>query len=101
MRKGQLAGGKVATPIREMMENPDYSAVIFHCGTPEYAETTRIAALTLKLRNNYDIKTSRRGSDLVVYEGEYYDCLIPECWFEVNNYRDDDHWSRTYAGKEG
>lgn len=68
LRSGQIVGGKIATPVREMLSSRTYNGVIFQCESPEHAETTRTAALTLKLRNDYDIKTSRKGSNLIVYK---------------------------------
>lgn len=86
MRAGQKIGGKIATPIRQMLSSDEYNCVVFRCGTVEHAENTRVAALILKLRNNYDIRTSRRDGDLYVYRDEgLYDSksLI------VYNYKED------------
>ena len=69
MRAGQLKGGKVATPIRDMLSSELYNGVIFHCGTRERAETTRVAALVLKGRNKYEYRTRRNGTDMIVYKG--------------------------------
>lgn len=68
MRKGQLKGGKVATPIREMLDSPVYNGVVFHCEDERHAETVRFDALVLKWRCEYDIHTAKRGSNLIVYK---------------------------------
>lgn len=88
MKKGELKGGKIATPIREMLASDVYNGVIFHCDSVEAAEVTRITALVLRGRNNYEYKTSRRGDDLIVYTN--FDIFEDEsCFFEVNNRRAD------------
>ena len=71
MRPGQLVGGKVATPIREMLADISYNCVNFHCEDPEHAETIRLDALMLAKRNNYDLCTHRNGKDLIVYKEGY------------------------------
>lgn len=68
MRAGKILGGKIATPVREMISSRDFNGVIFRCNSPKHAETTRTAALTLKLRNDYEIRTSRKGENLIVYK---------------------------------
>ena len=85
MRTGKLLGGKIANPVREMIASEVYNGVIFRCGSPEHAETTRTAALTLKLRNDYSIKTNRRGGDLIVYKDDGID--YPN-FFAVDNYKE-------------
>lgn len=82
LRAGKILGGKIATPVREMISSREFNGVIFRCASPKHAETTRTAALTLKLRNDYDIKTSRKGSDLIVYKDNGID--YPHM-FSVNN----------------
>ncbi len=61
-------GGKLATPIRDMLMSPEYNGVVFHCEDKKHAESSRYAALMLKWRYKYDLKTARRGSDLIVYK---------------------------------
>ena len=82
MRSGQLVGGKIATPIREMLSSPLYNGVIFHCGSRERAEATRDAALVLKHRNKYDYRTKRNGNDMIVYVGGIDDDIEG---FDVDN----------------
>ena len=86
MRPGKLLGGKIANPVREMLASEVYNGVIFHCSSPEHAETTRIAALTLKLRNDYQIKTNRKDSDIIVYKNDGID--YPN-FFAVDNYKEE------------
>lgn len=69
MRAGQLVGGKIATPIRDMLSSDLYNGVIFHCGSRERAESTRDAAIVLKHRNDYEYRTKRNGNDMIVYVG--------------------------------
>lgn len=69
--KGRELGGPVCTPIRRMLRDADYNGVMFHCGDEKSAEQTRVTALILRRRNQYDYKTMRRGSNLLVYTGEY------------------------------
>lgn len=69
MKKGELRGGKIATPIRKMLDSELYNGVIFRHDDVRAAETTRMAALMLRNRNNYDIHTTKRGNDIVVYKG--------------------------------
>lgn len=88
MQAGKILGGKIATPVREMISSREFNGVIFRCSSPKHAETTRTAALTLKLRNNYDIKTSRKGNDLIVYKDNGID--YPRM-FSVKNYEEDQH----------
>lgn len=71
MKTGQKIGGKVATPVREMLSSDVYNGVVFHCEDGEHAERTRIAALILRTRNNYSYKTARRGDRLIVYKDEF------------------------------
>ena len=85
MHAGKILGGKIATPVREMISSRDFNGVIFRCSSPKHAETTRTAALTLKLRNNYDIRTSRKGSDLIVYKGDGID--YPHM-FSIDNFEE-------------
>lgn len=84
MKKGELRGGRVATPIREMLASNIYDGVIFHCDNVRSAESTRIAALVLRERNGYDYHTARRDNDLIVYRD--YDSLFEQPIFiEVYN----------------
>lgn len=73
MRPGQKVGGKVATPVREMLSSELYNGVIFECNDGRAAERTRTAALVLRGRNQYDYHTRRRGNKLIVYKGEDID----------------------------
>lgn len=82
MKKGELKGGKIATPVREMIGSPLYNGVRFHCDNERAAEGVRMAALMLRKRNGYDIRTTKRGSSMVVYKGP--DTDEPE-WFDVDN----------------
>lgn len=66
-----MKGGKVATPIREMLGSLMHNCVEFSCEDDEHAETIRMDALMLARRNNYDISTHRYGSTLMVYK-DYY-----------------------------
>ena len=68
MKKGQLKGGKIATPVRDMLSSEVYNGVVFHCEDNQHAETTRLAALILRGRNNYTFNTHRNGKDLIVYK---------------------------------
>ena len=72
--KGMLQGGKLATPIREMLNSKRYDGVVFHCDDPQHAEAIRISVLILRNRNGYSYKTRRRDNDLYVYKGnpDYY-----------------------------
>lgn len=79
MRVGQIIGGKIATPVRNMLQSTVYNGVIFHCEDVKHAETTRTAALTLRLRNDYNYKTHRHGSDLIVYK---HDDMEDPCYIE-------------------
>ena len=71
MRSGQLIGGKVATPVREMLSSDIYNGVVFHCEDEDHAEITRLAALVLRNRNHYSYRTARRGNKLIVYKDEF------------------------------
>ena len=81
MKKGELKGGKIATPIRDMLSSEIYNGVIFRCDNVEAAEVTRITALVLRERNHYDYRTSRRGDDLIVYKDFEFG---EACFFEVD-----------------
>lgn len=87
MKKGELKGGKIATPIREMLDSPFYNGVIFRCRDVKQAETTRMAALILRGRYHYDYRTSRKSNNLVVYKGS--DIEEPS-WFGVQLYSEDE-----------
>ena len=50
-------GGKIVTPIRDAMSNPDLDGVAFRCKDKKSAEQTRISAIVAKHRNNLDFKT--------------------------------------------
>ena len=82
MKKGELKGGKIATPVRDMLASDIYNGVVFRCNDERAAETVRMAALMLKKRNGYDIRTTRRNNNMVVYKGE--DTEEP-AWFEVDS----------------
>lgn len=69
MKKGELKGGKIATPIREMLATKLYNGVMFCCENAGAAEKVRMAALMLKKRNGYSYHTTKRGNSLVVYKG--------------------------------
>jgi len=69
-RKGTRPGGKISTPIREMLDSDIYNGVVFHCEDPEHAEATRISALVARQRDRALFRTSRMGNDLVVYTSE-------------------------------
>lgn len=70
MNKGIPIGGAMATPIRRMLKSREYNGVVFQCGTEERAERARTAALIFRRRNDYDYKTSRTSTNLLVYKGE-------------------------------
>lgn len=70
MRPGQLVGGKIATPVRDMLSSSIYNGVVFECEDAKAAERTRTAALVLRGRNNYDYHTRRSGKNLIVYKGD-------------------------------
>lgn len=70
MNKGVPIGGTMATPIRNMLKSREFNGVMFRCGTEERAERARNAALIFKRRNNYDYKTSRTSTNLLVYKGD-------------------------------
>lgn len=80
MKKGELRGGKIATPIRTMLDSEIYNGVVFHCDDDGAAETVRMAALMLRRRNNYTYRTTKRKNGLVVYKGN--DTDEPN-WFTV------------------
>lgn len=82
MRAGQLVGGKVATPVREMLSSDIYNGVVFKCDDVKAAERTRTAALVLRGRNRYEYRTRRCGNNLIVYKGE--DTEEP-MYFSVND----------------
>jgi len=86
MRAGQQSGGKVATPVRDMLESLEYNSVIFHCEDDEHAETIRMDALMLRWRYRYPYKTSRKGNRVIVYKDGYE--YEPNC-FEVKVTRGD------------
>lgn len=50
-----------------MLDSKQWNGVTFNCRDEEQAEKTRIAALILKKRCDYEYKTRRRGRDLTVY----------------------------------
>ncbi len=67
MRTRKQIGGKIATPIRDMLDNSDFNGVIFKFENAKKVENGRYAALMLKHRNDYNYKTKKDGSDLLVY----------------------------------
>ena len=73
---GKKYGGKISTPIREMMANKNIDGVIFHCEDPEHAESVRISALTAKTRDKFDFHTTRMGDNLIVYACKDKDQVI-------------------------
>jgi len=80
MGKRGLKGGKIATPIREMLDSVIYNGVVFKCNDDRAVETVRMAALMLKKRNGYEYHTTKRDKNLVVYKG----CDTDEpMWFDV------------------
>ena len=54
-------GGKISTPIHQMMENPKLGRVIFKVGSFRQKFNTRTAALGHKSRWGYDIYTKGHG----------------------------------------
>ena len=59
MRKGSHPGGKVSSPIRELVKTNKHSKVIFICEDEDRAESVRLSALAVRRRNKYDnLKTS-------------------------------------------
>ena len=70
MIRGDKIGGKVATPIRAMLESKVYNGVAFLCQSDEDVETVRQAAIMLRKRNGYLYYTTKRGLSLVVYKCE-------------------------------
>lgn len=86
MKAGDKPGGKIATPIREMLKSDLYNGVAFQCVDEEHAETTRIAALTLRLRNNYEYKTTRNQNVMTVYKDGYeYEPMVFNVALEKKN----------------
>lgn len=69
MRSGQLIGGPIATPIRDMLKDDRIGSVIFHCEDISVAANTQAAAGMLRYRNDYKYRTRRRGNTVTVYKG--------------------------------
>lgn len=76
----------MATPVREMLSSLLYNAVAFHCEDGKHAETIRMDALMLAKRNNYSLKTAKRGKRMIVYKNGWQD---DPCNFDVTITREE------------
>ena len=82
MKRGEHPGGKITTPIRELMKSEVFNGVIFICDSPEAAESTRLAALAVRRRNGFkELHTTRRADRIMVYKD---DGDLDPATFEVN-----------------
>ena len=50
-------GGKIISPIREVMDMEDVDGIAFKCRDKRHAEQTRMSSLVAKNRNNMSFKT--------------------------------------------